>query len=270
MFDHPGYSPSGKVCSTCTQHHHNCPGHFGHIVLPYPIFNPLFINLLVTVLQINVRACQTGGTVIPTVCMNCHRLRLSPHYIQALLPIKGRQLSRLKTIGTMCSRQGHCQFCMATLLTFKQQGISIVAKPVHAAASVQPVPVPAAAAFASLVRLPDIDLMALYRGCFEHPPLCPGFNPKRSDNHPCNAILSLLLVLPPVSRPAMRTVNLKTGGLCVVLDSNIARMETRLWWRTPSQWSIKTSFSPYIPSRRARTATRCGPATWKCMSAWSA
>ena len=50
----------------------NCPGHFGRIVLPHPILNPLFVGLIVSVLQ--------------TLCVNCHRLRLSPHYINTMLP----------------------------------------------------------------------------------------------------------------------------------------------------------------------------------------
>ena len=84
----------------------------------------------------------------------------------------------------------------APVLLFKQQGISVVARLSASTATSPYIMVPAAPIFASLVRLPEIDLAAL------------GFNPKRPENHPCNAVLPLLLVLPPVSRPAMRTVNL--------------------------------------------------------------
>jgi hypothetical protein len=77
-----GASPNHSgLCHTCRQQHHNCPGHFGRIALPcaswsrrtgptswvHPVINPLFVSLLVTVLQ----GC----------CMNCNRLRLSPHYV---------------------------------------------------------------------------------------------------------------------------------------------------------------------------------------------
>ena len=64
-----GANPNGKACHTCAEHHHNCPGHFGHIVLPHPVTNPLFVNLLVSILQI--------------MCMNCHRLRISPLYARS-------------------------------------------------------------------------------------------------------------------------------------------------------------------------------------------
>ena len=189
-----GANPNGKPCQTCGQQHHdqgifmskchgtNCPGHFGRIGLPHAVINPLFVGLLTVVLQ--------------TVCMNCQRLRISPYYLQAAFPMKSRSLHRLKAIGALCSRQTFCQFCQAMVLSFKQQGISIMARPtlLDGAALVM---VPANIIFSVLVRLPDIDIAAL------------GFG---SHNHPCNTILSTVLVLPPVSRPAMRTVNLKTGN----------------------------------------------------------
>lgn len=60
----------------------------------------------------------------------------------------------------------------------------------------------ATAAFALFTRIPDVDLRAL------------GF--VGPTNHPCNAILNAIPVLPPVSRPSMRTLNLKTGQPFVV------------------------------------------------------
>ena len=127
--------------------------------------------------------------------------------IQALFPGKGRQLTRMKSIGTMCSRQMFCQFCRAPVLHFKQQGVCIMARRSSAPASTPGVMVPASAIFATLVRMPELDLSAL------------GFDPRKPQNHPCNAVLLMLLVLPPVSRPAMRTVNLKTGNPFVVEDT---------------------------------------------------
>lgn len=97
-----------QPCQTCNEYHHNCPGHFGRIVLPHPVVNPLFVTLLVNVLQ--------------TVCMNCHRLRVSPFFILAQFPghttTGMRQLQRLKTIGAFCVRFTHCQFCHAPTLNF--------------------------------------------------------------------------------------------------------------------------------------------------------
>lgn len=84
-------------------------------------------------------------------------------------------------------------YCGAELLSFKSHGITIIARPV-ATGSGQPSAtlLPANAAFAILNGVPDRDLRAL------------GFDGVQ--NHPCHAILQLLPVLPPVSRPSMRTM----------------------------------------------------------------
>lgn len=176
-------------CETCEQHHHNCPGHFGCIRLPHPVLNPLFITPLVAILQ--------------TLCVHCRRLRLSPYYIQTIFPPRPRaQLVRLKAISAVCARTLRCQFCRAPAVQFKQQGLCILAR----VAGGPQVMVPASAVFTLLVQLPDTDLLAL------------GFDPN-ADNHPSSAVISVLPVLPPVSRPAMKTLNLKTGAPFVVEDT---------------------------------------------------
>ena len=62
-----GATHQGQNCTTCHHTHHNCPGHFGRITLPHPVYNPMFIGLLLNVLQ--------------TLCVHCHRTRISPWYI---------------------------------------------------------------------------------------------------------------------------------------------------------------------------------------------
>lgn len=47
-------------CLTCHQDIHQCPGHFGHIVLPLPVFHPLFKKRIVDMLR--------------CVCFRCRRL----------------------------------------------------------------------------------------------------------------------------------------------------------------------------------------------------
>lgn len=165
-------------------------------MLPHPVVNPLFVGMLTAVLQ--------------ATCLHCHRLRISPFYITTMLPGRTRLLQRMKAIGALCARQPQCQFCHAPTLTFKQQGICILAR--RTGLSTSAVVVPAAVIFASLVRMPEADLMAL------------GFLGGAAENHPCNAILSVLPVLPPVSRPAMRTLNLKTGNPFVIED--LSRVQT--------------------------------------------
>lgn len=40
-----GPPDSKEVCATCLQNFSNCPGHFGHIELPLPVYNPLFFDV---------------------------------------------------------------------------------------------------------------------------------------------------------------------------------------------------------------------------------
>ncbi|KAF4791332.1 RNA polymerase I subunit A [Turdus rufiventris] len=41
-----GPPDSKEVCATCLQNFSNCPGHFGHIELPLPVYNPLFFDFV--------------------------------------------------------------------------------------------------------------------------------------------------------------------------------------------------------------------------------
>ncbi|EST05564.1 RNA polymerase, alpha subunit [Kalmanozyma brasiliensis GHG001] len=49
------------ICSTCHLNSYQCPGHFGHIELPSPVFHPLFMGNMFNLLR---------GT-----CFYCHRFR---------------------------------------------------------------------------------------------------------------------------------------------------------------------------------------------------
>jgi DNA-directed RNA polymerase beta' subunit len=181
-------------------------------MLPHPVMNPLFIGLIVAILQ--------------TLCLHCRRLRISPWYILCMWPngrgVNGgaRRLQRLKVIANACSRQMHCQFCNGSLLVFKQQGLCITARIATSSQTTTSGPgviVPPNTIFATLMCLPEDDLVAL------------GFTAaNRNNNHPANAVLSILPVLPPVSRPAMRTINLKTGQPFVIEDSITIEYQTIL------------------------------------------
>lgn len=50
-------------CQTCRQSNFECPGHFGHIELPVPVFHPLFLRNLYQIMR--------------GVCTFCH------HFISA-------------------------------------------------------------------------------------------------------------------------------------------------------------------------------------------
>lgn len=79
-----------------------------------------------------------------------------------------------------------------TFSACKQQGITIVARPAAASTSGSGVVMSPVTIFTILTQIPDMDMQAL------------GFI--GYSNHPCNGIIMTLPVLPPVSRPSMRTI----------------------------------------------------------------
>lgn len=49
-------------CATCQLSSYQCPGHFGHIELPVPVYHPLFMN-------------QAFG-LLRSICMYCHKFKM--------------------------------------------------------------------------------------------------------------------------------------------------------------------------------------------------
>ncbi|KAI1321572.1 hypothetical protein EDD11_003052 [Mortierella claussenii] len=61
----PALGPFSKhhVCATCSLDHFACPGHFGHIELPCPVYNPMFFPQMYQMLR--------------ATCLFCHQFRMS-------------------------------------------------------------------------------------------------------------------------------------------------------------------------------------------------
>ena len=71
----PALGPTDKqdVCVTCGLNYIHCPGHMGHIVLPLPVYHPIFFTVLYQLLRAS--------------CWVCHRLLATPTKLALL---KGR------------------------------------------------------------------------------------------------------------------------------------------------------------------------------------
>lgn len=75
VFDHLGHPTSGGLydlalgpfrrnpCATCRLDSKFCPGHFGHISLPCPVYHPLFFSQMFVLLR--------------SVCLYCHHFKLA-------------------------------------------------------------------------------------------------------------------------------------------------------------------------------------------------
>ncbi|THH14387.1 hypothetical protein EW146_g5928 [Bondarzewia mesenterica] len=58
-----GPADKHDICATCRQTYYSCPGHFGHIELPSPVFHPLFMQNMYNLLR--------------ATCLFCHHFKLS-------------------------------------------------------------------------------------------------------------------------------------------------------------------------------------------------
>lgn len=77
-----GVLENGKVCRSCGQNNHNCPGHFGHFTLARPVYYTQFFKPLMKVLR--------------CVCFKCGKLLIDKQRNTHLLKLKGE--SRWKMV----------------------------------------------------------------------------------------------------------------------------------------------------------------------------
>jgi len=77
-----GVLENGKVCRSCGQNNHNCPGHFGHFMLARPVYYTQFFKPLMKVLR--------------CVCFKCSKLLIDKQRNAHLLKLKGE--SRWKMV----------------------------------------------------------------------------------------------------------------------------------------------------------------------------
>lgn len=63
-----GPSSRREVCSTCFNDQQDCIGHFGHIELVMPCYNPFFM--------------KTVTTILKAICLKCNRLQVTGEAFQ--------------------------------------------------------------------------------------------------------------------------------------------------------------------------------------------
>ena len=92
-----GYIEPRLKCKTCNQTYIYCPGHFGHIELPRPVFNVQFEDWIFKVLQ--------------CVCIKCSRLLINkenPIVKNIVATTKGRYKERFEKIFKLCQKVKTC------------------------------------------------------------------------------------------------------------------------------------------------------------------
>ncbi|XP_063046574.1 DNA-directed RNA polymerase I subunit RPA1 [Engraulis encrasicolus] len=71
-----GPSDNKEVCSSCMQDYNNCPGHFGHVELPLPVYNPLFFDKLYLLVRGSCLACRTLSCSRAAIHLLLYQLKL--------------------------------------------------------------------------------------------------------------------------------------------------------------------------------------------------
>ena len=76
-----GVLENGKVCRSCGQNNHKCPGHFGHFVLARPVYYTQFFKLVMKVMR--------------CVCFKCGKLLIDKERHAHILKAKGENRWKL-------------------------------------------------------------------------------------------------------------------------------------------------------------------------------
>jgi DNA-directed RNA polymerase II subunit RPB1 len=87
-----GVLENDKVCRTCGQNNHHCPGHFGHFELARPVYYTQFFDLTMKVLR--------------CICYKCGKLLIDREFHKGILKLKGE--NRWKAVVSACSDVERC------------------------------------------------------------------------------------------------------------------------------------------------------------------
>ena len=89
-----GALDNGIICPTCESGNQDCSGHFGHISLPIPVYNPVFLNYTLKILQ--------------SVCPQCSRLRILPAHAEVQNFLHGSGMKRFRSLAEKCGKVSDC------------------------------------------------------------------------------------------------------------------------------------------------------------------
>lgn len=103
-----GEQRNHTLCATCNKPNTECPGHFGIIELPFPVYNKMYIPIVLKILQ--------------CICMHCARPCILPEHFNMHGITNQKSQARLKLIATKCKNIKKCPWsdCGETLVEFSE------------------------------------------------------------------------------------------------------------------------------------------------------
>jgi DNA-directed RNA polymerase II subunit RPB1 len=148
-----GVLDNGKVCRTCGQTNHGCPGHFGHYRLTRPVYYIQFLPMIMNVLK--------------CICIRCSKLRIDKDLHKDLLNRKGE--ARWKEVLALSSNIKRCgqeceDGCGAPLPDkFTREGIARIVAHYQELKQLQPLEVEYVHRLFRRITDEDVDFMGLSR-----------------------------------------------------------------------------------------------------------
>jgi DNA-directed RNA polymerase beta' subunit len=167
-----GILENNKLCASCGQDCKDCPGHFGHIELNVLIMHPMYHRHIVNFLK--------------CFCFKCYRFLLTEDHLKLDGIMKYQReirfdkiLTKLEKIDKCCHSDCECAK-PKIIYSATDSKISIVLKK-------------------DKRELMDDEIKKIFDNVKDEDVELLGFDPKLM--HPKNLILSVIPVLPPISRP---------------------------------------------------------------------
>jgi DNA-directed RNA polymerase II subunit RPB1 len=148
-----GVLDNGKVCRSCHQSNHACPGHFGHYRLTRPVYFYQFMKEIPKVLR--------------CICIACGKLLIEKELHKDILKMKGKK--RWKEVHTLCKGISRCgqeteDGCGAPQpSTYKREGIGRIEANFGDAGGVQSLEVEYVHRLFKRISDEDVDFMGFSR-----------------------------------------------------------------------------------------------------------
>ena len=167
-----------KLCATCNLSYEECPGHYGHIVLPVPIIHP------------NLKFFKMVSSFVRCICYKCNKLLVTHDQLVINNIIKYKRQNRFNRILDKLKKDNTCPSCNAMqpkiIQDLKERTLKLVYKNVS-----RDVEIP----------LTTHEIYKMFNNLTNEDVLLLGFEP--SLVHPRNLVISVLPVIPPCSRPTV-------------------------------------------------------------------
>ena len=169
-----GTLDDSKICISCGLESKECPGHFGHIELNYPILHPMYHRMIVNFLK--------------CFCTKCNKFLLTEEHLKLDGILKYQKETRFEKILEKIEKADICYHCntpKSKIVYMSVEGnIYYVVKK-------------------NKILVTEDDIKKVFDSIDDDTVRLLGFDP--SIIHPKNLILTHFPILPPISRPYVIT-----------------------------------------------------------------